>query len=82
MRILALQAGIPDAPTRGVERARSCRNAGTRCQERNREVVDMRMTLSALHKMAAEGHRITMLTCYDASFAGLLEAAGCETLLV
>lgn len=42
----------------------------------------MRITLSALHKMAAEGNRITMLTCYDASFAGLLEAAGCETLLV
>jgi len=42
----------------------------------------MRITLSALHKMAAEGHRIPMLTCYDASFAGLIEAAGCETLLV
>lgn len=42
----------------------------------------MRITLSALHKMAAEGNKITMLTCYDASFAGLLEAAGCETLLV
>jgi 3-methyl-2-oxobutanoate hydroxymethyltransferase len=42
----------------------------------------MRITLSALHKMAAEGNRITMLTCYDASFAGLLETAGCETLLI
>jgi 3-methyl-2-oxobutanoate hydroxymethyltransferase len=42
----------------------------------------MRITLSALHKMAAEGHKITMLTCYDASFAGLLETAGCETLLI
>jgi len=42
----------------------------------------MRITLSALHKMAAEGSKITMLTCYDASFAGLLETAGCETLLI
>lgn len=42
----------------------------------------MRITLSALHKMAAEGNKITMLTCYDASFAGLLETAGCETLLI
>jgi len=32
--------------------------------------------------MAHEGNRIAMLTCYDASFAGLLEAAGVECLLV
>jgi 3-methyl-2-oxobutanoate hydroxymethyltransferase len=32
--------------------------------------------------MAQEGNRIAMLTCYDASFAGLLEAAGVECLLV
>lgn len=42
----------------------------------------MRITLSALNKMAMEGSKITMLTCYDASFAGLLETAGCETLLI
>ena len=42
----------------------------------------MRITLSALHKMAAEDNKITMLTCYDASFAGVLEAAGCDSLLV
>jgi len=42
----------------------------------------MRITLSALHKMAQEGNRIAMLTCYDASFAGLLESAGVESLLV
>lgn len=42
----------------------------------------MRITLSALHRMAQEGNRIAMLTCYDASFAGLLEAAGVESLLV
>ena len=42
----------------------------------------MRITLTALQKMAMEGSKITMLTCYDASFAGLLEAAGVETLLI
>lgn len=42
----------------------------------------MRITLSTLHRMAQEGNRIAMLTCYDASFAGLLEAAGVECLLV
>ena len=42
----------------------------------------MRTTLTALHKMAQDGDRITMLTCYDASFAGLLDAAGVDTLLI
>jgi 3-methyl-2-oxobutanoate hydroxymethyltransferase len=42
----------------------------------------MRITLSTLHKMARDGDRITMLTCYDASFAALLDAAGLDTLLV
>ena len=36
----------------------------------------MRITLSNLHKMMREGERITMLTCYDASFASLLDSAG------
>jgi len=42
----------------------------------------MRTTLSALHKMAHEGVKIAMLTCYDASFASLLEHAGVDVLLV
>ncbi len=42
----------------------------------------MRITLSTLHKMTQDGDKITMLTCYDASFAALLEAAGVETLLI
>ena len=41
-----------------------------------------RVTLPRLHRMRAEGSRISMLTCYDASFAGLLEDAGVECLLV
>ena len=42
----------------------------------------MRITLSTLQKMAQEGNKITMLTCYDASFAAVLEAAGVESLLI
>ena len=42
----------------------------------------MRVTLAALQKMVQDGGRIAMLTCYDASFAGLLEHAGVDTLLI
>jgi 3-methyl-2-oxobutanoate hydroxymethyltransferase len=42
----------------------------------------MRITLSTLHKMVQEGNRITQLTCYDASFAALLDAAGVDTILI
>jgi 3-methyl-2-oxobutanoate hydroxymethyltransferase len=41
-----------------------------------------RINLPRLHRMRAEGARIAMLTCYDASFAALLETAGVEALLV
>lgn len=41
-----------------------------------------RINLPRLHRMRSEGARIAMLTCYDASFAALLEAAGVESLLV
>jgi len=42
----------------------------------------MRITLTALQKMAQEGNKITMLTCYDASFAAVLEEAGVDSLLI
>ncbi len=42
----------------------------------------MRMTLNGLHKLMRDGEKITMLTCYDASFAALLDAAGLDTLLI
>src|SRR5262249_30438631 len=41
-----------------------------------------RINLPRLQRMRAEGSRIAMLTCYDASFAALLEASGVECLLV
>lgn len=42
----------------------------------------MRVTLAALQKLAQDGGRIAMLTCYDASFASLLDHAGVDTLLI
>ena len=42
----------------------------------------MRITLTTLQKMAQEGSKITMLTCYDASFAAVLETAGVDSLLI
>jgi 3-methyl-2-oxobutanoate hydroxymethyltransferase len=41
-----------------------------------------RITLHKLHKLHTDGVRIAMLTCYDASFAPLIEEAGVECLLV
>ena len=42
----------------------------------------MRITLSTLQRMALDGNKIATLTCYDASFAALLDAAGVEVMLV
>ena len=41
-----------------------------------------RTTLNRLHHMHSDGAKIAMVTCYDASFATLLENAGVEMLLV
>jgi 3-methyl-2-oxobutanoate hydroxymethyltransferase len=40
------------------------------------------MNLHALQKMAARGEKLAVLTCYDASFAALMEQAGVDVLLV
>lgn len=40
------------------------------------------MTLSELKNMAQRGEKIAMLTCYDATFAKLMEHAGVDMLLV
>ena len=36
----------------------------------------MRITTHQLQQRAAAGEKLVMLTCYDASFAGLSDAAG------
>lgn len=40
------------------------------------------ITVNTLRKMKADGEKITMLTCYDASFARLMSDAGVDMLLV
>jgi 3-methyl-2-oxobutanoate hydroxymethyltransferase len=42
----------------------------------------MSKTLSTLHTMHSKGEKIAMLTCYDATFAQVLETAGVDVLLV
>ncbi|MDR2196110.1 MAG: 3-methyl-2-oxobutanoate hydroxymethyltransferase [Gallionellaceae bacterium] len=42
----------------------------------------MRTTLTDLQAMHAKGEKLATLTCYDASFAALLEANGIDVLLV
>ena len=42
----------------------------------------MRTTQKTLQKMLDVGEKISALTCYDASFASLLENAGVDILLV
>ena len=42
----------------------------------------MRTTLTSLQALRDKGEKIPVLTCYDASFAALLEAAGVNVLLV
>ena len=40
------------------------------------------VTLSTLKKMKADKEKITCLTCYDASFTNVMNAAGVETILI
>ncbi|MES1982737.1 MAG: 3-methyl-2-oxobutanoate hydroxymethyltransferase [Pseudomonadota bacterium] len=42
----------------------------------------MRKTITVLQAMHDQGEKIAVLTCYDASFATLLEASGVDVLLV
>ncbi len=42
----------------------------------------MRVTVETLQIMHREGRKISMLTCYDASFAHLMDEAGVEVLLI
>ena len=50
----------------------------TYLQETSRNAV----TVPKLQAMREAGDRIAMLTCYDASFASLLDRAGVDVLLI
>jgi 3-methyl-2-oxobutanoate hydroxymethyltransferase len=47
-----------------------------------RDVSRPPVTLATLNRMKADGEKIAMLTCYDASFAVLLDAADVDVVLV
>jgi 3-methyl-2-oxobutanoate hydroxymethyltransferase len=47
-----------------------------------RDISRPPVTLSTLARMKADGEKIAMLTCYDASFAVLLDAADVDVVLV
>jgi 3-methyl-2-oxobutanoate hydroxymethyltransferase len=48
----------------------------------NQDLRMVRLTINNLHKLRADGGRIAMLTCYDASFAALLDSVGVDILLI
>jgi 3-methyl-2-oxobutanoate hydroxymethyltransferase len=62
----------------GAEQSLYGGSQGTSAAPKERKPV----TLHRLREMQAAGEPITMLTCYDASFARLLDAAGVDTLLI
>ena len=45
-------------------------------------VAQKAVTIPALNARKAAGDKITMLTCYDASFASLMDRCGVEVLLI
>ena len=46
------------------------------------QTTERRLTMTQLAERARAGEKLTMLTCYDASFAAISEAAGVEMLLI
>jgi 3-methyl-2-oxobutanoate hydroxymethyltransferase len=47
-----------------------------------KQAVPLAVTLPSLRNMRASGNKIAMLTCYDASFASLMDRCGVEVLLI
>ncbi|NMM37079.1 MAG: 3-methyl-2-oxobutanoate hydroxymethyltransferase [Glaciimonas sp.] len=45
-------------------------------------IVAKAVTIVSLNAMRATGNKISMLTCYDASFAALMDSCGVEVLLI
>jgi len=56
--------------------------AATPAPAPTKSVANKAVTIHTLAALRAAGEKITMLTCYDASFASLMERCGVEILLV
>ncbi|HJU98950.1 MAG TPA: 3-methyl-2-oxobutanoate hydroxymethyltransferase [Burkholderiaceae bacterium] len=48
----------------------------------SKPVATKAVTIPSLNALRAAGEKITMLTCYDASFAALMDSCGVEVLLI
>src|SRR5882724_12558368 len=57
-------------------------NANSSVADKTGKLTKMRTTLNTLQAMRGKDEKIAVLTCYDASFAALLEAQGVDVLLV
>ena len=56
--------------------------AGATAPAPAKTAVTKAVTIPALNALRASGEKITMLTCYDASFASLMDRCGVEVLLI
>jgi 3-methyl-2-oxobutanoate hydroxymethyltransferase len=57
-------------------------NSGAVTPEGGQKATTKAVTVPSLALMRQRGEKISMLTCYDASFAALMDAAGVEVLLI
>jgi len=56
--------------------------AATTAPAPSKPVATKAVTIPSLNALRAAGEKITMLTCYDASFASLMDRCGVEVLLI
>jgi 3-methyl-2-oxobutanoate hydroxymethyltransferase len=66
----------------GNELAASQKPAATATPAPSKPVATKAVTIPSLGAMRAAGEKISMLTCYDASFASLMDRCGVEVLLI
>ncbi len=66
----------------GNEMAASQKPAATTAPAPAKAVANKAVTISTLATLRAAGEKISMLTCYDASFASLMDRCGVEILLI
>lgn len=66
----------------GNELAASQKPAAGAAPAPTKALASKAVTIPALNTLRASGEKITMLTCYDASFAALMDRCGVEVLLI
>jgi 3-methyl-2-oxobutanoate hydroxymethyltransferase len=66
----------------GNELAASQKPAATTTPAPSKSVASKAVTIPSLNALRAAGEKISMLTCYDASFASLMDRCGVEVLLI